>query len=83
MGINGISRIEEFRMMPPIPSVQGSLEYDPMLERIYTGLNQDIFTINKQPEPILSIDDIAAYNEKEGLALSSDEIEYLNDVSKK
>ncbi|MGB4415967.1 MAG: phosphoribosylformylglycinamidine synthase, partial [Paludibacter sp.] len=83
MGINGISRIEEFRMMPPIPSVQGSLEYDPMLERIYTGLNQDIFTINKQPEPILYIDDIAAYNEKEGLALSSDEIEYLNDVSKK
>ncbi len=83
MGISGIFRIEEFCMMPPTPSVQGSLEYDPMLERIYTGLNQDIFTINKQPEPILYIDDIAAYNEKEGLALSPDEIGYLNDVSKK
>ncbi|MCE5332115.1 MAG: phosphoribosylformylglycinamidine synthase, partial [Bacteroidales bacterium] len=83
MGISGIFRIEEFRMMPPIPSVQGNLEYDPMLERIYTGLNQDIFTINKQPDPILYIDDIAAYNEKEGLALSPDEIGYLNDVSKK
>jgi phosphoribosylformylglycinamidine synthase len=33
-------------------------------------LNQDIFTINIQPEPILEIDDIAAYNKKEGLALS-------------
>jgi phosphoribosylformylglycinamidine synthase len=83
MGISGIFRIEEFRLLPHTPSVQGALEYDPMLERIYTNLNQDIFTISKQPEPILYIDDIAAYNEKEGLALSSDEIEYLNEVSEK
>ncbi|MEI6554359.1 MAG: phosphoribosylformylglycinamidine synthase [Paludibacter sp.] len=83
MGINGILRIEEYRLMPHTPSVQGSLEYDPMLERIYSGLNQDIFTINKQPEPILYIDDVAAYNDQEGLALSPDEIEYLNQVSAK
>lgn len=83
MGISGILRIEEFKLLPHTPSVQGGLEYDPMLERIYSGLNQDIFTINKQPEPILYIDDIAAYNAQEGLALSEDEIEYLNNVSKK
>jgi len=83
MGISGILRIEEFRLMPHTPSAQGGLEYDPMLERIYSGLNQDIFTINKQPEPILFIDDVAAYNDQEGLALSPDEIEYLNNVSKK
>jgi phosphoribosylformylglycinamidine synthase len=83
MGISGILRIEEFRLLPATPSVQGSLEYDPMLERIYSELNQDIFTINKQPEPILYIDDIATYNDQEGLALSPDEIEYLNNVSKK
>ena len=83
MGISGILRIEEYRLMPHTPSVQGSLEYDPMLERIYSGLNQDIFTINKQPEPILYIDDVAAYNDQEGLALSADEIEYLNQVSRK
>ncbi len=83
MGISGILRIEEFRLMPHTPSVQGGLEYDPMLERIYSGLNQDIFTINKQPEAILYIDDIAAYNAQEGLALSEDEIDYLNNVSKK
>jgi len=83
MGINGIFRIEEFRLLPPTPSVQGSLEYDPMLERIYSGLNQEIFTINKQPDPIIYIDDIAAYNNQEGLALSADEIAYLNEVSEK
>lgn len=83
MGISGILRIEEFKLLPHTPSVQGALEYDPMLERIYTNLNQDIFTINKQPESILYIDDVAAYNDQEGLALSPDEIEYLNNVSKK
>lgn len=83
MGISGIIRIEEFRQLSPTPSVQGGLEYDPMLERIYSNLTQDIFTIEKQPEPILYIDDIAAYNKQEGLALSEDEIEYLNDVSRK
>ncbi|MDR0811818.1 MAG: hypothetical protein LBN23_06075 [Paludibacter sp.] len=83
MGIDGIIRIEEFRLMPPTPSVQGSLQYDPMLERIYSGLNQDIFTVEKQPDPVIFIDDIAQYNENEGLALSEDEIAYLNSLSEK
>lgn len=83
MGISGIIRIEEYTVVPQTPSAKGGLEYDPMLQRIYTGVGQDIFTVNKQPEPILSIDDIAAYNAQEGLALSPDEIEYLNDISKK
>ncbi len=83
MGISGIIRIEEYSLVPNTPSVKGGLEYDPMLQRIYSGLNQDIFTINKQPEPIQYIDDIAAYNQQEGLALSQDEIDYLNSVSVK
>ncbi len=77
MGISGILHIEEFY---PAPSDGG---HDPMLQRIYEELNQDIFTINKQPDPILYIDDIAAYNRQEGLALSAEEIDYLNSVSKK
>ena len=85
MGISGILRIEEFRLMNPAapqPDKGGvEPEYVQMLERVYVGLNQDIFTINKQPEPILFIDDVAAYNDQEGLALSADEIEYLNQVS--
>jgi len=83
MGISGIIRIEEYQVVSQTPSVKGGLEYDPMLQRIYTGLNQEIFTVNKQPEPILEIEDIAAYSAQEGLALSSDEVEYLNGISKK
>ncbi|MDR1408047.1 MAG: phosphoribosylformylglycinamidine synthase [Tannerella sp.] len=78
MGIAGISRIEEY-----FPVASGDATYDPMLQRIYDGLDQDVFTIRKQPAPILHIDDIEAYNAQEGLALSDDEICYLNSVSEK
>ena len=83
MGISGIIRIEEFLAVPQTPSSKGGLEYDPMLQRIYSGLTQEIFTINKQPEPIIEIEDIAAYSAQEGLALSADEVEYLNGISEK
>ncbi|MEI8272854.1 MAG: phosphoribosylformylglycinamidine synthase, partial [Paludibacter sp.] len=83
MGISGIIRIEEYSLVPSTPSAKGGLEYDPMLQRIYTGLNQEIFTVNKLPEPILEIDDIAAYSAQEGLALSPDEVAYLNGISEK
>jgi len=83
MGISGIIRIEEFTALPQTPSVKGGLAYDPMLQRIYTGVGQDVFTVDKLPEPILDIADIAAYSAKEGLALSPDEIEYLNGISEK
>ncbi|MBN1986193.1 MAG: phosphoribosylformylglycinamidine synthase, partial [Prolixibacteraceae bacterium] len=76
MGIEGIARIEEFFRVE-----NNKAEYDPMLQRMYNNLTQDIFTINKQPEPIINIEDIAAYNEQEGLALSPDEISYLDSVS--
>ncbi|MDR1746175.1 MAG: phosphoribosylformylglycinamidine synthase [Tannerella sp.] len=78
MGLNGIARIEEF-----FPVASNDAAYDPMLQRIYNGLNQDIFDINKQPDPIISVQDIAAYNQQEGLALSDEEIAYLNEVSRK
>ena len=76
MGIEGIVRIEEF-----FPVAGTDAEHDSMLQRIYNGLNQRIFTIDKTPEPIIEIDDIEAYNQQEGLALSEDEVEYLNSVS--
>ncbi|NDW09159.1 phosphoribosylformylglycinamidine synthase [Dysgonomonas sp. 520] len=77
MGVEGIVRIEEYFLS------EKDAKFDPMLQENYNGLNQEIFTINKTPEPIVEIADIAAYNEKEGLALSEDEIEYLNGLSKK
>ena len=78
MGISGIIRIEEF-----FPVEKSDADHDPMLQRVYDGLNQEIFTISKQPEPIIEIDDIATYNKQEGLALSDDEIGYLNEVSQR
>lgn len=76
MGITGVVRIEEFTEVtnPEAP-------HDKMLQRLYQRLDQELFTIRHAPEPIYEIDDINAYNEKEGLALSQEEIDYLNDVS--
>ncbi|MDR2470090.1 MAG: phosphoribosylformylglycinamidine synthase [Tannerella sp.] len=78
MGIAGISRMEEYT-----PEASGEATHDPMLQRLYNGLDQSIFTIQRQPDPVLSIDDIAACNLREGLALSDDEVAYLNGVSRK
>ncbi|MFE3849180.1 phosphoribosylformylglycinamidine synthase [Flavobacterium sp. LB3P45] len=76
MGIAGIIRIEEF-----YKATVDFSDFDPMLSQKYNELNQDIFTINVLPEAILDIDDIAAYNKKEGLSLSPDEVEYLDNLA--
>ena len=76
MGISGIIRIEEFHK-----ASDDSFDFDPMLSQKYSELNQDIFTIHIQPEAILDIDDIAAYNKSEGLSLSPDEVEYLDNLA--
>ncbi|MGQ1786229.1 MULTISPECIES: phosphoribosylformylglycinamidine synthase [unclassified Saccharicrinis] len=78
MGLHGITRMEEF-----FGVADENAEYDPMLQVLYTGLGQDIFTIDKKPDPIVEIDDVAAYNKKEGLALSDDEVDYLDGLAKK
>ena len=77
MGLEGISRIEEY-----FPVKDDNAEYDPMLQRMYKGLNQDIFTVNIKPQPILYIDNLEEYNEQEGLALSQEEMDYLKKVEK-
>ena len=77
MSLSGISRIEEF-----FPVDSADAEHDPMLQRMYKGLDQDIFTVDIQPEPIRHIDDLEAFNEQEGLALSAEEISYLHDIEK-
>ncbi|MBR2084779.1 MAG: phosphoribosylformylglycinamidine synthase, partial [Muribaculaceae bacterium] len=78
MGLKGIARIEEY-----FPVKGPDSEYDPMLRRLYDGLDQNIFTINKQPDPIVYIENLEEYNKQEGLALSAEEIAYLNDVAKR
>ncbi len=76
MGIKGIERIEEFQEVS-----DAQVKHDPMLQVLYCELDQDIFSIHHTPEPILEIDDLRSYSEKEGLALSPEEIEYLQEVS--
>jgi phosphoribosylformylglycinamidine synthase len=78
MGIVGIIRIEEFEKV-----AADFTDFDPMLSQKYSELNQEIFTINIQPEPIQEISDIDGYNKSEGLALSMDEVEYLSELSVK
>ncbi len=75
MNIQGIERIEEF--------FAGQESCDKMLQRQYDGLDQEIFTIDKEPEKIIHITDLESYNSEEGLALSPEEIDYLKNLSKK
>ncbi|CDN31717.1 Phosphoribosylformylglycinamidine synthase [Mucinivorans hirudinis] len=78
MGIEGIERIEEFTEQEGV-----DVGFDKMLYRLYKTLDQHIFTIEKEPEKIIYIDDIRAYNAEQGLALVEQEIEYLESVSAK
>jgi len=78
MGISDIIRIEEFTVVSDDFS-----DFDPMILEKYKGLHQDSFTINISPDPILEIEDIAAYNLTEGLSLSPDEVIYLENISEK
>ncbi|MFT7203835.1 MAG: phosphoribosylformylglycinamidine synthase [Algoriphagus sp.] len=76
MGILGIQRIEEFFPLNEVDQI------DPMLQKTYDGLDQEIFDIHLQPEPIQQITDISSYNKEQGLALSQVEVDYLENVSK-
>ena len=77
MNLHGIARIEKY-----FPVSGEDAEHDPMLQRMYNGLNQDIFTVNIEPAAIQYVEDLESYNEAEGLALSPAEIEYLHGVEK-
>ncbi len=78
MGISGIIRIEEFNSVDKDFS-----DYDPMIFQKFSSLDQNIYSVNIKPDPIFLIDDIAAFNVKEGLALNDEEIIYLESISKK
>ncbi|WP_026452325.1 phosphoribosylformylglycinamidine synthase [Aequorivita capsosiphonis] len=78
MAIDGIIRIEEFHN-----SSDKSVVFDSMLSQKFQTLDQDIFDIHVSPEGILEIDDVSEYNQKEGLALNAEEVEHLENLSKK
>ena len=76
MNLGGILRIEEF-----LP-LRADAPIDPMLQRRYHGLGQDVFSVDIKPEPVKHVENIETYNEAEGLALSAEEIDYLHRVEK-
>ncbi|PST83422.1 phosphoribosylformylglycinamidine synthase [Pedobacter yulinensis] len=78
MDIQGIIRIEAFQKVDATFA-----DFDPMLSQKYDGLTQETYTIHIQPEPILQITDIAAYNKQEGLSLSEEEVAYLEALAKR
>lgn len=75
VGINSIQRIEILK--------KNKESFDPMTESKYIDPDQEIFKVTKEAEKVLFIDNIKKYNHDEGLALSNDEIDYLNKVSKR
>ena len=75
MNLHGISRIEEY-----FPVNSEEADHDPMLQRMYKGLDQSIFTVNIAPQPIKQVENLEEYNEQEGLALSPEEIAYLHKI---
>ena len=78
MAVNGLKRIEVFKLLK-----SNSKKFDSMLFETYNQLDQEIFKNSIIPDPLIEIEDIASYNEKEGLALSKEEIIYLKTLSKK
>ncbi len=78
MAIEKLLRIEVYRPMKSF-----SKKFDPMLFEEYENLNQDIFKSFIKPNPLMDINDIKGFNEKEGLALSPEEVKYLEDLSGK
>ena len=77
MNLNGITRIEEYF---PVSSKEAT--HDPMLQRMYEKLDQSLFTVNHEPEPIKLVENLEQYNEDEGLALSPEEMAYLHTIEK-
>jgi phosphoribosylformylglycinamidine synthase len=78
MGIEGIIRIEEFNAC-----TENFDQFDPMLYQKYERLHQELYTIDIKPESILDIDNIASYNQQEGLALNEEEVAYLEGLATK
>ena len=67
MNICGIERIEEY-----FPVKSKEADYDVMLQRMYDGLDQDVFTVNREPQDIVYITDFGRIQQKKkGLGISA------------
>lgn len=75
-GIKDILRAERF---------EAGSTYDVMTQALYKGLTPTSISSAdaKTPEEVFFVADVAKFNSEHGLALSSDEIEFLNDAERK
>ena len=78
MNIMDVIRIEEFTEVKGVDA-----PFDPMLQYLYEGIDQSVFVTQHEAEPIRHITDIRAYSEVEGLALSEEEIIYLEKLAER
>jgi len=76
MGIQGISRIEKYTPEAKTDAI------DYMLVQNFKTLDDHIFKTELTPEKVNLIDNIAEFNDSEGLALSEEEVDYLEALSK-
>lgn len=78
MNIPTVMRIEEFC------EVSGpDASFDPMLQALYEGIDATVFDTHITAAPIEHITDVRAYNDAHGLALSDEEISYLEGLSER
>ncbi|MCB9310436.1 MAG: phosphoribosylformylglycinamidine synthase [Lewinellaceae bacterium] len=78
MGIHTIKRIEVFHAVEDTHS-----EYDHLLYQMYEGLSQSMFSLEGHETGNSVVDDIANYNRVYGLSLNDQEVNYLNELSKR
>jgi len=77
VGIDSLIRIEAYR------SATATTELDPMLEERVDVLTQETLNVLGAPQASFAVDSIADFNQVEGLALSAEEIAYLEAQAKK
>ena len=77
MGLSGIERIEVYESKNLVKNP------DLMLLTAFDLLDQELFTVDILPKAVEKVDNIFAYNKKEGLALSDEEVIYLKKLANK
>jgi phosphoribosylformylglycinamidine synthase len=70
IGISGVLRVEKF-------TTPDMINFDPMLMAQYEGIPKAEFLTSSTPLPVIEITNITEYNLREGLALSENEINFL------
>ena len=74
-GFFGVKRIEKFH--------EGASVRDALLEDVYDELDADVFNMSAEVDQPLPVYNISEYNSIHGLALSTVEVDYLNDVARR